>query len=159
MDKDVSRWINSCTPCVLRKGNHPSGTYNPRKLQFPNQILLADWAGPFSPSVAGYQYVLILVDGFSGYSMALPFRHKSAENTVEGLLSWISLLGTPERWASDNDSTFVASTIVSLRSLLGIRDEVVPTYSPTTQGAVERAVRTLKEGIDLSGNRGLGTKV
>ncbi len=67
---------------------------------------------------------------------------------MDGLLSWISLLGTPERWASDNDSTFVASTIVSLRSLLGIRDEVVPTYSPTTQGAVERAVRTLKEGID-----------
>jgi transposase InsO family protein len=148
MDRDVSLWIASCVPCALRKSNQTSGTFNPRKLQAPNQLLLADWAGPFAPSAAAYQYVLLLVDAFSGYSIALPFRHKSAENTADGLLEWISLFGTPDRWSSDNDSTFIASTITNIRAMLGIKDEAVPSYSPSTQGAVERSVRTLKEGID-----------
>ena len=60
----------------------------------------------------------------------------------------MSLFGVPDRWASDNDSTFIAETCRNLRALLGIRDEPVPTYSPTTQGAVERAYRTIKEGFD-----------
>ena len=147
MDKDIALWIQSCIPCVIRKGDRTSGTFNPRKLQMPNQLLLADWMGPFQPSVAGYQYVLVLVDGFSGFCIGLQFRNKSSENTAEGLMNWISLFGVPNMWSSDNDSTFVSETIRKIRSLLGIRDEVVPTYSPQTQGSVERAIRTLKEGI------------
>ena len=150
MDSDVANWVSTCVPCILRKGTATmtSGAFNPRRLSAPCQLLLVDWCGPFAPSAAGYQYVILLVDGFSGYSIAIPYRHKSAENTCDALLHWASLLGTPERWASDNDSTFIAATCRHMRAMLGIKDEPVPTYSPTTQGAVERAVRTLKEGIE-----------
>ena len=148
MDRDITHWIKSCIPCVIRKGDRTCGGFNPRKLSSPNQLLLADWIGPLQRSVAGYEYVLVLVDGFSGYCNGLQFRNKSSENTAEGIMNWISLFGVPERWSSDNDSTFVSETIRNVRSLLGIRDEVVPTYSPQTQGSVERAIRTLKEGIE-----------
>ena len=150
MDKDVSHWIRSCVPCVSHKSLHVATTFNPRKLQLPNQLLIADWAGPFPPSVAGYQYILLIVDAFTSYTMALKYRYKSAENTADALFNWISLFGVPHRWTSDNDSTFVAETISTLRSLMNIHDEVVPSYSPSTQGSVERAVRTLKEAFTTS---------
>jgi hypothetical protein len=103
MDQDIARWIASCIPCVSRKGQCFSGTFNPRKLQAPNQLLLCDWSGPHQPSVAGYQYILVMVDAYSSYSIALPYRHKLSENTADGLLHWISLFGCPDRWSSDND--------------------------------------------------------
>ena len=150
MDRDVSQWISSCVPCIARKGQNFSGTFNPRKLQHPNQLLVCDWLGPYNPSFAGYRYLLVLVDAFSSYSIALPYRNKSSENVADGLLQWTSLLGCPEKWTSDNDSTFVSETIQHLRSLMGIQDEVSPSYSPPSQGAVERVVRVLKEGIEVT---------
>jgi len=91
-----------------------------------------------------------MVDAYSSYSVALPYRHKSSENTADGLLHWISLLGCPDRWSSDNDSTFISETIQSVRGLLGIRQEISPSYSPSTQGAVERVVGVIKEGIEIT---------
>jgi hypothetical protein len=140
MDKDVSQWIASCIPCISRKSHNFCGTFNPRKLQAPNQLLICDWFGPVRPSVAGYQFVLVLVDAYSSFAIALPYRYKSSENTADAILHWISLLGCPERWSSDNDSTFVSDTISNLRSMLGIKTELSPSYSPTSQGVVERAI-------------------
>ena len=148
MDDDVRLWILSCAACVLRKRTSPNGTYNPRKLQFPNQLLYVDWAGPFQASPSGFQYVLLLVDGFSSFAVAFAYRNKSSENVVDGLFNYISLFGMIDSWTSDNDVTFISETCRLIRSMIGIKDLTVPTYSPSTQGSVERAVRTLKEGIE-----------
>lgn len=149
MDKDIGLWIGSCIPCISRKGQRFCGTFNPRKIQAPNQLLICDWLGPRKHSLAGYQYILVLVDAFSSFSVAIPYRTKSSENVADAILHWISLFGCPERWTSDNDTPFISETVSILRSLLGIRTDVAPTYSPTTQGSVERAVRTIKEGIEI----------
>jgi hypothetical protein len=129
------------------KGRSFSGTFNPRKLSHPNELIVVDWMGPIQPSTYGYQYILLIVDAFTSYAIGTPYRFKSSEATADGLLSWIGLFGKPSRWSSDNDSTFVSNTIVTLRKMLNISDDISPTYCPVTQGVVERLVRTIKEGI------------
>jgi hypothetical protein len=150
MDRDVHAWISSCVPCITTKGLSKTSSFNPRQLCYPNQLILCDWIGPLPKSLEGYEFLLIVVDGFSSFVFVVPFRFKSAENTAQGLLKWISLFGCPDKWASDNDSTFISQTISEFRKLFGIKEVMVPTYSPSTQGMVERAVRTIKEGIQTS---------
>lgn len=48
---------------------------------------------PISP-LPDTTYTLVRVDAFIGYTMVFPYDAKSSENTVDGLMAWISLIGT-----------------------------------------------------------------
>jgi hypothetical protein len=141
------------------KCSQTSGIFHSRYLGYINQLLLLDWAGPLPITQDGYAFVLLMVDGFSGYLHTIPYTHKSGENVVDGILTWISLFGCPDMWCTDNDSVFISTICTQLRTVLGIRSEDVPTYSPTSQGAVERQVRILKEGIQLLCNDSIDSHV
>ena len=147
MDGTVQRWIASCESCQLVKARarHDSSTV---VIEGPNHILYMDWAGPFKISGAESPlHVLIMVDGFTMFGLISVYEEKSAINTCDGLFTWCSILGTPLRWSSDNDSTFTSQTIRHLRELLKIDTIDTPAYTPSTEGIVERKVRDLKEGI------------
>ena len=146
MDKRVNAWISSCAGCTVSKYSKPSSSFSPRQVSYPNQFLYTDWAGPFCPH--GLRYCLLLVDGFSGFSLCIPYANKSSECCADGILQWISLLGTPTNWCHDNDPSYCSKVAACLRQLLGIRDISSPTYSPMSQGSVERMVRTMKEAIN-----------
>jgi hypothetical protein len=89
------------------------------------------------------------VDAFSGFTFALPFKHKSAHNVVEGILSYAALFGYPESFSSDNDPSFVGAVCSQLREMLGISGETIPTYSPATSGVAEEAVKKVKQTISV----------
>jgi hypothetical protein len=144
MDVLVQRWTKSCPTCQLRRAQQ-SKDYHPRITTGPNQLLIVDWTGP----IRGEYYVIIMVDAFSMFCVMLPFTQKNSENTCEAILTWSSLLGTPQFWTSDNDSTFVSQVSRELREIMGIRDITVPAYSPCTQGSVENKVKSLKEAVEF----------
>ncbi len=143
MDQDVHNFITTCQPCQLSKAT-TSPDFHSRVITFPNECLYVDWAGP----LADTNYILVLVDSFTGYTMAFPYPSKSSDNAVDGLLAWISLLGSPRTWSSDNDSTFCSAINRDLRASLGIRDLNTPSYSPNIQGVVERRVGDIKHTIE-----------
>ena len=147
MDSSVKAWINSCLPCTIVKSNRTSGTFHSRKLQYVNQLIVCDWCGPLEPSLNGERYCLIIVDAFSGFTFALPFKNKNAFNVVEGMLTYAALFGYPESFSSDNDPSFVGAICSQLRQTLGISSETIPTYSPATSGVAEEAVKKVKQTI------------
>jgi hypothetical protein len=92
---------------------------------------------------------LIIVDAFSGFTYALPYRDRTAERTVDGILSYSALFGFPENFSSDNDPSFIGSVTSSLREVLRIAGEVVPTYSPWTSGIAEEGVKKIKQSLSV----------
>jgi len=91
MDEDVRRYCNSCFACK-RAGapdrRLPHGEMGDLRTDRPMGMLVLDFLGPFSPSVsrAGareadkVQYLLIVTDRFSRYSLLLPCKAQNAES-------------------------------------------------------------------------------
>lgn len=149
MDLACDLWVNSCVPCTVAKSNRVSGVLNSRKLQFVNQLIVCDWAGPLAPNPSGFRFCLFVVDAFSGFVYAQAFKNKTAADAVEGILSYASLFGFPERFSSDNDPSFCGEVNSKFREAVGIIGETVPTYSPASSGSAEAAVKRLKEALTI----------
>jgi hypothetical protein len=149
MDAAVSHWVSSCVPCTIVKSQRVSNVRNPRTISYVNQHIVADWCGPLPKSRDGYRFCLIIVDAFSGFTYALPYRDRTAERTVDGILSYSALFGFPENFSSDNDPSFIGSVTSSLRDVLRIAGEVVPTYSPWTSGIAEEGVKKIKQSLSV----------
>ena len=146
MDRKVSNWIATCEPCQIQKAQARHDSSSPI-IDGPNHVLYMDWAGPFN--VAGSTvHILIMVDGFSMFGLISVYDSKSALHTCDGLFTWCSILGTPLRWSSDNDTTFTSQVTRSIRRMLHIEDIPTPAYTPSTEGCVERKVKDLKDGIN-----------
>ena len=149
MDRRVSSWIATCEPCKIQEAQARHDRSSPI-IDGPNHVLYMDWAGPFN--VAGSTVpILIMVDGFSMFGLVSAYDSKSALNTCDGLFTWGSILGTPLRWSSDNDTTFTSQVTRSLRRMLHIDDIPTPAYTPPKEGIVERKVKDLKDGINKFG--------
>jgi hypothetical protein len=149
MDQAIKSWVNSCLPCTLVKSNKTSGTFNPRKLQYVNELIVCDWAGPLPPSPTGHRFCLLIVDAFSSFVYTQPFKTKTARDAVEGILSYAALFGFPEKFSSDNDPSFVSELITQFREVVQLANESVPTYSPASSGSAEAAVKRIKQAIAI----------
>ena len=72
-------------------------------------------------------------------------------NCCNGFIrAWLARYGCPETITSDNGSTFTANLWTDLNRVLGIEVNYVPRYHQSTNGAIERQHRTLKESIKAS---------
>jgi hypothetical protein len=153
MDAAVSHWVSSCVPCTIVKSQRVSNARNPRSISYVNQHIVADWCGPLPKSKDGYRFCLIIVDAFSGFTYALPYRDRTAERCVDGILSYSALFGYPDTFSSDNDPSFIGSVTSSLRDVLKIAGEVVSTYSPWSSGSAEEAVKKVKQALAVFSQR------
>jgi len=149
MDFAVKHWIGSCVPCIVEKRHNTAGLPNPRKLGYVNEHLVGDWAGPLKTTPGGYKYCLVLVDSFSGFLFCQPTITKTADDFVNGLLNYASLFGYPDTFSSDNDPSFTSNVVKVLKQQLRMGDETIPTYSPTTSGSAESAVKRVKQAINI----------
>ena len=64
--------------------------------------------------------------------------------------SWLSRYGAPRQIFCDNGNTYTAKLWDDLTRVLGIQVQFVPLYHQSTNGAIERQHRTLKESIKAS---------
>jgi transposase InsO family protein len=94
----------------------------------------------------GYNWILTVVDVFSKYLWARPLKHKSAEEVKEAL-SDIFKERRPIVLQSDNGTEFRNKVLTDYLHLWGITQVFSKSYTPTTQGLVERYNQTLKHKI------------
>ena len=108
-----------------------------------------DYAGPFH----GY-YFLVVVDSTTKWLEVFKTKSISAETTISLLRSCFARLGLPAVLVSDNGTSFTSATFKSYISSLGVNHVTTPVYSPSCNGAAERAVRTFKEGFHIPEGEG-----
>jgi hypothetical protein len=142
MDLMISSWIGSCEMCAI-SNKTVGGQFSGRVVDRPNQCVLMDfceWEG---------QLVLVVIDTFTTFAMAMTLNSKTAYDTAGGFLRWCSLFGFPESLAMDNDPSFRNDLMNSLLRVYNVKELDVPVYTPTSQGLVERMVGSLKSSLDL----------
>ena len=86
-------------------------------------------------------------------------RTSTSATTIDTLRKSFALLGLPEVVVSENAQAFTSSEFAEFLQKNGIQHVRTPPYHPASNGLVERAVQTFKEGTRRLKNRTVETRL
>ena len=98
MNKDIKRWVKSCSACKKRKTPRPmrSGVTQPAFAVFPNHTVAIDIVGPMMESTEGNQWVLTMIDVFTRWPVAVPIPNRESRLIAKIIYQrWICDKGVP----------------------------------------------------------------
>ena len=142
---DVKRHVASCITCQEAK---PPQRILRTKLQpivtnAPGEILMIDYE-KMTKAHDGSAGVLMMVDHYSKYCMAVPVPAFTAEEAAKAIwFKWIQSCGIPDVIHSDKGSHFDNALLQELFLHLGAVKTHTSGYHPQGNGLVERMNRTI----------------
>ena len=90
------------------------------------------------------QHNLLVIDYFSRYAEVAKLSHTTSPDIVVHLKSMLTRRNIPDQLLSDNSSHFSANTFFKFREEFGFTHITSSPHFPQANGAVERAVQTVK---------------
>lgn len=143
LDRDIEQRAANCEICIASLPMPPAAPpVNWPKTQENWSRIHIDFAGP----VAG-KMVLVVVDAHSKWIEAFPMKHANVESTIRALRSIFARFGVPRTIVSDNGTQFTSKEFATFAAKNNITHLCTAPFHPQSNGAAERAVRTIKEGI------------
>ena len=139
--RDVRLWVNNCPKCSTLRPSFKKnlGTWPSCK---PFERVHADWC--YIPDVGN---VLVIVDAASGWiECSLP-QQRTTSNVIDSLSAVFTRFGVPRFLVTDNAAEFTSREINHFCSVNGITKMESPPYHPESNGAAERSVQTIKNGM------------
>ena len=113
-----------------------------------------DYAGPFMGNM-----FLLIINAHSKWMDIHCVNSATSSVTMDKMRSTFALHGLTEIVVSDNKYNFVSSEFKSFLQINGIKHNTSAPYHPSTNGLVERAVLTFKQGIKKQGDGSVDTKL
>ncbi len=114
----------------------------------PFQLLGIDVIVGLPKSKYGNVCIILLMDYFTKCAEALACKNFNALTTAKFIFEAIFCrFGTPEGLISDQGTNFMASVVVNLCKLCGVKKLNTTSYHHEGVGMAERSIRTLKEII------------
>jgi hypothetical protein len=151
MARDVQAFCASCRTCQRSKlsNQRPYGLLN--SLPAPSEPWEAigiDFLGPLPPSKdrdGEYDSITVIIDLLTGMVHLVPSRTiYTAREVVELVFTEVyKHHGLPKAIVSDRDVLFTSVFWARLNKLLGVKLKMSSAYHPQTDGATERANRTV----------------
>ncbi|XP_037515008.1 uncharacterized protein K02A2.6-like [Rhipicephalus sanguineus] len=99
------------------------------------------------------QHFLLLVDYYSRYPEVITLRNTSSQAVISAIKSVMARFGIPEVLRSDNGPQFSSHEFSSFAQSYGFRHITSSAGYPQSNGAVERAVKTVKDLFRKSNDR------
>lgn len=155
MDAELEHQVKTCTPCQENRQKPAQAPLHP--WEFPRRPwtrLHIDFAGPF----LGKMW-LVIVDTYSKWIGVHMMSTSTSCATVEKLQETFAIHGLPEIVVSDNGSNFTSSEFREFMERNGIKHVRTAPYHPSSNGAAERGVQTVKEGLKKQERGTLQTKL
>lgn len=151
MTADVDKYIRSCSQCLRNKSStqSPSGLLHPLPIPLDRfDDISMDFVGPL-PKSCGYDMLLVITDRLTGYMKAEPTVQTVTAKGVAELFhrTWYRQFRLPKTIVSDRDKLFLSHFWRELHRILGIKIQLSTSYHPETDGATERANKTVIESI------------
>ena len=146
---DIRLRIAVCHDCVQKsiKANIKIGAHVPVQNGFPLQTVYLDVVGKFNTMPEGYNFILTLQDGWSRFVQAYPLKKKTAEEVASTIMDkFISTLGCPQAFHSDQGKEFCNTVMKLLLQKLGVKHALVPVANPQSN-LVERWHKTMEETL------------
>ncbi|UYV79411.1 K02A2.6-like [Cordylochernes scorpioides] len=153
---DVEKWCRNCTQCSARKGptTRSKGKLKIYNVGAPFERIAIDVAGPFPKSDLGNKYILVIMDYFTKWPVAVPIPDQEASTVSEALLQdWVCLFGVPRILHSDQGRNFESNIFQELCRRLGIEKTRTTPLHPQSDGMVERFNRTLTQHLTMFVNK------
>ena len=148
MRKNIAGFVKTCHPCQLAKQArtvHPGiGDFHVPDKRF--SFVHLDIVGPL-PESNGFKYLVTILDRTSRWLEAVPIRQDSSVEVCRAFMDYVSRFGLPDRVFSDNGNAFVANLFQDMMKTFNIQVNFSPAYHAATNGAIERAHQTLKNGL------------
>jgi hypothetical protein len=145
---DIDSFIKGCVSCQKMHKRKSAVTDERHTLSgAPFTEMSIDILKLPDPDIHGYQYCVVIVDSFSHWTSIVACKNKSAYDAARALLQVVGNFGAPIRLRSDGGSEFVNGVISSLSRFLGMSQHVILPYTPTANGIVERANRSILERL------------
>ena len=143
MDAELEALARDCAACMEKRGAPPRAELHPWEPTDSNWFRVhIDFAGPFQGS-----YFLVVYDSFSRWVEAVPMREISTESTVRVLREIFARFGLPVQLVSDNGPQLTAAAFSEFLVSNGVRHIRTAPWHPSSNGAAERAVQTVKCGL------------
>ena len=151
LDSDVEQLAKSCQACKSVKQAQPVAPLHPWTWPSkPWQRVHIDFAGPFLNKM----YFLV-VDAHSKWPETFEMTQTTTTKTVSLLRHLFAKYGLPEQVVSDNGPQFTSDEFAQFMCRNGIRQTRSSPYHPSSNGAVERFVRTFKQTMKAGEKDGL----
>ncbi|EJD36662.1 hypothetical protein AURDEDRAFT_36803, partial [Auricularia subglabra TFB-10046 SS5] len=155
MVDDVRVFVESCHVCRTTKDNtqKPMGLLQTLPVPVrPWQVIGIDFIGPLPVSQARhgrYDRICTIIDHFTSMVHLVPARTTYTAPDMAELLfhSVYKLHGLPEAIVSDHDVLFTSPFWTRLHELTGVELRMSTAYHPQTDGATERANRTVGQMV------------
>jgi hypothetical protein len=137
--KDITNYVQGCVPCATVAAQPPRPPlFQEPPPEFPGDHVAADH---FQFSTESY---LVAIDTYSGF----PFLHKCHTPTAASLLAAMQniflVTGLPRVFLSDGGSAFTSHAFQTFLEACHVRHRKSTPQYAQSNGAAERAVRTLK---------------
>lgn len=144
MTKDVENWITNCDRCIRRKT--PTSQRVPMvsiETTQPLELVCMDFLG-LETSKGGQQYILVIMDHFTKYAVAVPTKNTTAHTTAEAFMkNFVVHYGFPKTIHTDQGANFEGRLMKELCKMAGVRKSRTTPYHPQGNGSCERFNRTL----------------
>ena len=146
MDRDIEFCVKDCADCQSSRKMPPVVPLHPwARPDRPWSRVHIDYAGPFEGKT-----FLLLIDAHSKWLEVHATNSATSAVTIELMRKTFSSLGLPDTIVSDNAAIFTSEEFAEFLKRNGIRHIRAPPYHPASNGLVERAVQTFKEGMKRS---------
>lgn len=124
MSRTIRRVLRTCDRC--QKAKYPrrylEGKWNSTLPQEKGELVLCDYYGPLPKSKGGFQYVFVLIDGFTKYVKLYPLRRATTKMSLKKfLVDYCGELGKPKKILSDNGTQFVSPIWANTLDEAGIK--------------------------------------
>lgn len=157
MKKIVSKYIKNCLNCIYSKNVHgkkEGKLFSIPKYAKPFHTLHIDHLGPFVMTTQKNTYLLVTVDSFTKFVFISPVRSTKTQMVINELDKIFKVFGNPRRIICDAGSSFTSKLFTKYCQDKNIRQHVIATAMPRSNGQVERYNRTI---LDALRSMGAGT--
>ncbi|XP_048484533.1 uncharacterized protein K02A2.6-like [Plutella xylostella] len=143
VDEAVERVCRACAVCAAQADAPPRVPHSPWPWPArPWTRLHLDFMGP----IFGKTY-LIVVDSTSKWIEVFPVPSTAANWTIDKLVELWGRWGIPKQLVSDNGPPYSSSEFAKFTRSYGIDHIFAAPYHPSSNGAAENAVRTIKRVV------------
>jgi len=155
LDSAIEETVASCVTCQEHRKCPAVAPLHP--WEYPDgawKRIHIDYAGPYKGVM-----LLIIVDAYSKWIETFITQSTSSETTIKKLRECFAQHGIPDMIVSDNAAYFRSEEFADFTRKNGIQHTFVAPFHPSGNGLAERAVQTIKEGLEKTEGDCLHTKL